>query len=506
MDRKIGIIDLGSNSVRLVIYEIKENGASRLIDDISDTVRLSENMIEGIYLNDFSMRKSIKTIKLFKKLCSSYNIPPRNIIAVATAAVRKAENRDQFLQMLQTSTGLNFRLLSGEEEALYVYNAVIHSIDVEQGIIVDIGGGSTEIIKFRNKEVINHTSIPIGAVVTTEDFLGKDVIIPDKVSQLEQYIESLLLQYDWITGQPSQTIIGLGGTIRNLAKIHRRQSEYPLELTHNYNISVSDFNALYNSLKSMDLESRKKVKGMSAKRADIIVGGLTILKSLIDLTSSKNLIISGNGLREGILFEYIFNNKPARKFTDVLNFSLDNYIDLYGVRREHAELICSLSLSLFDQLKPLHMLGVEERRLLRVAALLHDIGISVGYYGHHLHTFYLVINSRLNGLSHREIVLVAAIAAAHGKDKFKDDWDKQYKNILKQGDVKVFRRLSMLLRISECLDRSETGIVKAVECYIGKDTVIIKTLRNDDAELELSLANENAEVFKKIFHKSLVIQ
>ncbi|HOP93098.1 MAG TPA: hypothetical protein PLP24_06970 [Acetivibrio thermocellus] len=146
MSKKIGIIDLGSNSVRLVIFEILPSGTFRLVDDIKETIRLSENMIDGRLLNDIAMHKTVKTVKLYRKLCNSYGIPCNRIIGVATAAVRKAENRDQFLKLLTGATDINFRLLSGEEEAFYAFKAATYSLNIHEGIIVDIGGGSTEII------------------------------------------------------------------------------------------------------------------------------------------------------------------------------------------------------------------------------------------------------------------------------------------------------------------------------------------------------------------------
>ena len=503
MDKKIGIIDLGSNSVRLVIFEIKHNGAYRLVDDISDAIRLSENMVEGKYLNDFSMRKAVKTIKLFKKLCSDYGIPGKSIISVATEAVRKAHNRDQFLKLIHSATGLSFRVLSGEEEAAYVYKAVISTFNIDNGIIVDIGGGSTEIIKFTNKNIVNSVSFPIGAVVATEDFLSKDSIPQEKLHKLEQHVQGLLSSLNWLSADQNQVIIGLGGTIRNLAKIHRKRVNYPLDITHNYTMSVGDFYSIYDSLKTMGLDDRKKVRGMSPKRADIIVGGLAILKSISSTAASKQLVISGSGLREGVFFEYLERLKPTRLFSDVLGYSLDNYIDLYNIRRDHAEHVTTLALSMFDQLKSLHGLDYEERKLLRTASLLHDIGISVGYYGHHHHSFYIIVNSMLNGLSHREIVLIAAIAGSHGKDKFKDDWEKTYKSILEPSDIKAFRKLALIMKLAECLDRSETGIIKSVECQVDEGTIKIKTFRTDDAELELNLANENNEAFRKVFNRGL---
>mgnify|MGYP005836872667 CR=1 FL=1 len=509
-EKKIGIIDLGSNSVRLVIFEIMQTGAFRLVDDISETVRLSEGMIDGKYINDFAMRRATKTIKLFKKLSASYGILSKNIIAVATAAVRKAENRDQFLKLLQSSTGLNFKLLTGEEEALYVYKAVIHTLDISGGIIVDIGGGSTEIIKFKDKSIQSFTSIPMGAVVATEEYLEKDLVPLEKLYNLEQRIKDMLLDLGWINSEENQVIIGLGGTIRNFSKIHRKMTNYPLDISHNYTVNADEFINLYNGITTLNLDERKKIEGMSLKRADIIIGGLAILKVIVDVSQAEQLIVSGNGLREGLLLEYLFENHLISggknvHFTNVLDFSLENYMDLYGIRREHANHICHLSIAMFDQLRELHKLGDEERRILKVASLLHDIGIFISYYDHHKHSFYTILNSRINGLTHREIILVAAVAASHRKDKLKDDWERTYKPLLKPGDIRMYRKLSIFLKIAECLDRSETGIIRSLECTIEKNTIKIKTYRDDDAELELSLANENSELFKKVFNKFLQI-
>lgn len=505
LDKKIGIIDLGSNSVRLVIFEIKRNGAFRLIDDISDTIRLSENMLEGKYINDLSMRRALKTIKLFKKLCGAYKIQAKDLIAFATAAVRKAENREYFLKLLLNATGINFRLLSGEEEASYIYNAVIHTVDVDEGIIIDVGGGSSEIIKFKNREIVNSVCIPIGAVVATETFDDKDNISHESINQLEKKIKALLASYDWLKENKNPIVIGLGGTIRNLAKIHRSRVGYPLNLSHNYIVNVSDFFKIYDELKIMNIDARKKVEGLSSNRADIIIGGLTVLKALFSIVSSQSLIISGYGLREGVLFEYIFKNKQNVIFTDVLSFSINNTIELFGIREGHANHVATLATFMFDQLAPLHMMGDEERKLLRVAAIMHDIGISVSYYKHYLHSFYIILNARLNGLTHREIVLIAAIAASHGKEKIKSDYISGYKSILNQKDNKIYQRLSLILKLAECLDRSETGIIKNLDCKITEDFVKVKTYKTGEAELELSLANENCEAFKKIFNKNLII-
>ena len=505
MPKKVGIIDLGSNSVRLVVFEVEKNGAFKLIDDINDPIRLMENMICDKFLNDLAMHRTIKTIKLYKKLCTAHDISANRIIGVATAAMRKAENRDHLLRLLSNSTGINFKILSGKEECLYVYKAIANSMEISEGIIVDIGGGSTEIIKFKDKRMKNHVCLPIGSVVATEKFLDKNVVSFRKLDALHNYIKNLLSESDWLFEETNPVLIGVGGVIRNLGKIHRKHINYPLNKTHNYQMSIEDFQFIYNMLKDTDLESRKKIHGLSKNRADIIVGGLAILNSIISVVSPSKLVVSGFGLREGILYEHIFSNSKIMPHEDALSLSLYNYMHLYGISQKHAEQVCFISLSLFDQLKPLHKLGDWERKLLKVASLLHDIGISISYYEHHKHSFYIILNSRLNGLSQRETVLISAIAASHSDKPFNENWKNKYSSILLPGDIEIYEKLSIILKLAECLDRSEMGIIQSIECQIFDTSVKIQTIKDGDAELELSLSNEYNDLFKNCFGKSLNI-
>lgn len=506
LNKKIGIIDLGSNSVRLVIYEISTTGAFRLVDDISDSVRLSENMTGGKLLNEAAMKRAIKTVKLFRKLCNHYGIPSGDILAVATEAVRKAENKDIFLEQLYKATELSFKVLTGQEEAAYDFNAVKHSLALEHGIIIDIGGGSTEIIQFQNNCIVHSVSIPIGAVVATQEFLNRNIATPEMLIRLDKHVRKLLApQMDWLAGNRENTVIGLGGSIRNLSKIHRKRTAYPLDIVHNYRFGMEDFHTIFHEIKHISLEDRRKVKGLAPKRADIIIGGLAIFHTICSIFTPTQIVISGKGLREGVLYEHLAHNKATRPFQDVLTYSLENYMDLHRVRRQHVEHVCTLALSMFDQLSSIHHMSHQGRKLLRIASLLHDIGISVNYYDHHSHSFYTILHSMLDGLTHRELLLTAAIAGSHGYDKLKVDLEKEYKPLLLPGDIHMVRMLSTLLKVAESLDRSETGVVRGVECHVDSKKVSLHALVSGDAELEISVANERTDMFKKVFRKRLIV-
>lgn len=512
MEKLTAIIDIGSNSIRLVIYEINPGGSWKLVDDISDTVRLSENMVEGRFLNDFAMKKAVRTVSLFAKLCRSYKIQSKGIIAVATEAVRKAENKGIFVNMIKKTSGIHIRILTGDEEAYYSSLAVISSINERNMLIIDIGGGSTEITGIREGISEGRLSLPFGAVVVADEYTGRELPDQSGVARLDEAIRKAVLSEKWFVKNGYNRIAGLGGTVRTIAKIHRKQKDYPVDIIHNYEMDIKDFNSLYSNLSAMTLGQRKSIKGISEKRADIITGGSAILHSLAKLAGAHTLIVSGNGIREGILLEHLtslnkFNALScfSRDF-DVLETSLVNFIGIYSVRKLHSSHVKTLTLSLFDQLSYLHRIDSGWRNILKTAAILHDSGIHLGYYGHCSHTFYMILNSRLNGLSHRELILVAAIAASHMPEHDPADYLKQYRQLLKDNDIDISRKLSIFLKLAECLDRGENGVVKRVDLVETKEKVLIRLTCNGDCELETELAEELSVEFKDIFNKTLSIQ
>jgi len=503
MEEKLGVIDLGSNSVRLMIMQTYANGSFKLIDEIKEGVRLSEGMIKDGLLQPRAIKRTIETIGLFTKLCSTNGID--KIIAVASAAVREAVNQKEFLAQLSQETGIKFRVLSGEEEAYYVYQGVVNSLEIKDGIIVDIGGGSTEIVKIKDRNLVESVSVPFGTVNLTEKFLGTNKNNGSQLEKMESFLQEILHEMPWLRKEKNPSLIGVGGTMRNLAKIDRRRKKYPLEIIHNYRLSTQDLHNIYQEIKVTNSEQRKKIAGLSKDRTDIIMAGFAMIEAISQFTKAKTLIISGNGLREGIFYNYLLGQRGAVMVEDVLSHSVENFMGFYGIRKHHAKHVCKLVLKLFDQLQELHGLGSEERKLLWVSSLLHDCGIAINYYNHSRHTFYLLTNSRLNGLSHRELVICAFICVLHSQEEVRKRGLAQYSDLLEEADYEKIYKLGILLRICTGLDRSTTGIVGDVNCQMKDDYVEIKTVVSGNADLEICQALRSAELFKKIYHKNLII-
>jgi len=498
MSRSIGIIDLGSNSIRLILMQIASNGAYKLLDEIKETARISENMGPERVIKSPAIDRAVQTIKLLQKFCRANQAD--SVYGVATAAIRSAVNGGEVLETIMKETGVSFRILSEEEEARYEYLGVVNSMEFKDALIVDLGGGSTELILCRERKMVQWASLPFGAVTLTESFIPASRVQPDQMEKLERYLLGQFAAIPWLESAKGLEVIGVGGTIRNLGRMDRKKTRFSLNLLHNYRIHSERVKEIYKELQDTSVDERKAIPGLSKERADIILGGVSAVMKLLDYTGAPGIRISGSGLREGVFYEYLFREWPEPLVDDVTEHSIQNFMDLYQVRRYHAENVAKLSLSLFDQLSPLHGYGAWERKILRIAALLHDVGNVVSYYNHHKHSMYVLLNARLNGLSHRELVLVALVAASHDKMDLKFKL-QQHADVLFPQDGMLVRRLGVLLRMGENLDRSEAGVVEDLICNITKDVVYIDCKVAENADLEIRELYKKVTNFNKVFGK-----
>ncbi|GAB6182226.1 Ppx/GppA phosphatase family protein [Desulfotomaculum defluvii] len=498
MSRNIGIIDLGTNSIRLILMKIDNSCSYKLLDEIKETPRIGENMGPERIIKGPAMEKAIQTIRLFQRFCRANQVD--SIYGVATAAIRNAVNGNEVLETIMRETGVSFRILSEQEETHYVYLGVVNSLEFNDALIVDIGGGSTELIFCRDRRLVHWTSIAWGAVNLTETYLSTPVPSPDQILNLEKQLKEQLTAVPWLDSARGLEVIGVGGTFRNLGRMDRKRTRYSLNLIHNYRIHSERVKELYQQLQSIPVEERKRIPGLSKERADIIVGGMSIISKLIEHMGAPGVRISGSGLREGVFYDYLFREWPEPIVENVTEHSVQNFMDLFQVRRSHAEHVAKLSLSLFDQLKPLHGYGLWERKILRIAALLHDVGNIVSYYNHHKHTMYALLNTRINGLSHRELVLVALIAACHGRIDLKFKL-QQHSDVLFPQDGNLVRRLGVLVRMAENLDRSEAGVIDDVLCTIKEKEVHIECVTRENPDLEIRELYKKVTNFNKVFGK-----
>ncbi|WP_261811041.1 exopolyphosphatase [Levilactobacillus humaensis] len=306
------VIDLGSNSVRMTISEIDGDGNHKTIEQVKRYVRLSENMGEERLLQPAAIERTLAALGEFKAIYSKLKNP--DIQAVATAAVRQASNQKQFLKLVKDQFDLSFTVISGAQEARYDYLGVVNTLPIVNGLLVDTGGGSSELILVQNRQMKHVVSIPLGSVTLSQAYLESDVVKADSLFAAMTFVNNVLNDVWWLREATNLPVIGLGGANRTLAKINRRRKNFlNFEDVHGYKLTADDVYATLTQLLGLDLAGRKKVPGLSKDRADIIVGGLIPVTLLMRLLDSRQITFSNAGLRDGILFNRINEIKNDAK-------------------------------------------------------------------------------------------------------------------------------------------------------------------------------------------------
>ncbi|HNP70888.1 MAG TPA: Ppx/GppA phosphatase family protein [Kouleothrix sp.] len=499
MQERIGVIDLGSNTTRLVVMSYTPHHSFRLLDEVRETVRLAEGVGEDGQLQPAPMARGVEAMKMFHGYCKSTGVT--KIVPVATSATREATNQAEFLTRVARESGLKLRVLSADEEAYYGYLGAVNALDLRDGFLVDIGGGSAQVTAIRGRGFVRSFSRPVGVVRFTERYVRSDPISSRDFKALQDAAAASFAEVGWLGDARGTTLAGIGGTIRTLAEIDQKLSGYPLDRVHGYSFGRARLDEIIGMLRGLSLRERAEVPGLSRDRADVIVAGAVILQQLMERGRFESILVCGQGLREGLFYEHFLVGESPPLFSDMRGFSVQNLARVYNYEAIHCAKVRDLSLSLFDQLRPLHGYGEWERELLGYAALVHDIGVAVGYYDHHKHGAYLVLNSALQGFSQREMVLLALLVRYHRKGEVSVD---DYRKILHPSDGERVARLAAMLRLAEYLERSKSQVVQSLHVELG-DTVRVITRTVGDAAVEIWDANRRAGLFQKAFAKPIEI-
>lgn len=501
---RIAIIDLGSNTARLLLIDVKNNGHFHIVDQLKEAPRLGEGMERDGFLKPARIQETIRTLKMFRKLCDVNGI--EHIIAVATAAVRRAKNQRSFLDEVSATCGIKLHVLSAEEEALNVYRGVINTMDIPKGIILEIGGGSTKIVYYNRRNLLNYETLPFGAITLTELFANDGLSPQEQADKIEEFFTEQLKNIPWLKEiDPEVQMIGVGGSFRNICRMTKIMKKYPLKTIHNYVVNDTDFNHVYELLKGLELDRKKKIKGLSSGRADILPSALAAISAFKKYTNLSNIVISGSGLRTGIMYNYAVPTTIDKPISDVLTHSLNSLVDFFGCDQKHTEQVVNLSVQLFKQLRVLHKFPRQYLKILKIAAYLYDTGKNVGFYNYEKHSGYVILNSNIYGVSHRDLVMASFVVANTViEDINVAEWSR-YRDLVNDEDVDAVRKMGIMLRLANSFDRSLSSVVKGINCDILGDSVIMKTEVEGDATLEIDTAMETASDFRKIFKKNLEI-
>ncbi|AFZ59093.1 Ppx/GppA family phosphatase [Anabaena cylindrica FACHB-243] len=516
----IAAIDIGTNSLHMVIVRIEPAlPAFTMIAKEKETVRLGDRNLETGELKPEVIKKAIACLGRFQELAKS--LEAESIIAVATSAVREAPNGQDFLHRVETEIGLTIDLISGQEEARRIYLGVLSGMEFnhQPHIIVDIGGGSTELILGDSQEPRSLTSTKVGAVRLTGELISTDPISDIQFKYLQAYARGMLERSveDVLSKlQPGESpqLVGTSGTIETLATIHAKEKMGLVPSTLNgYQFSLQDLRTWVTRLRRMTNVERAAIAGMPDKRSEVILAGAIILQEAMTLLDVDTVTLCERSLREGVIVDWMLTHglidNRLRYQGSIRQRNVLKIAKKYQINLEHSDRVAAFALSIFDQSQgKLHNWGKDERQLLWAAAILHNCGHYISHSSHHKHSYYLIRNGELLGYNETEIEIIANLARYHRKSAPKKKHEN-YRNLLHKEHRQMVCQLSAILRLAVALDRRQIGAVSRVQCEYFPNVHELKMLifpssLGDDCALELWNLDYKKGVFEEEFGLKLV--
>jgi len=511
----LGAIDIGTNSIHLVVVKIEPQFPSfSIIAKEKDTVRLGDRDLHTGNLTPEAIARALSTLRRCQDLALSFGA--KHILAVATSATREAPNGQEFIQQVERELGLQVDLISGPEEARRIYLGVLSGWEFNEQpqVIIDIGGGSTELILCDRHDTRYLSSTKVGAVRLTQEFIHSDPVSPAELTYLRAYVRGMLeraIEQILAQIQPGEIpcLIGTSGTIETLALLQARTvSEEPPSPLNGYTISREQLIQLTEQLAQLPYGDRALFPGMSERRAEIIVAGAVILLEAMEMLGMAEISICERALREGIIVDWMLTHRLiADKLhyqSEVRDRSVYSIAQKYQVNMDYSERVAKFAVDLFDQLQgKLHFWNEQERDLLWAAGMLHNSGLYISHAAHHKHSYYLIRHAELLGYTELEVELIANIARYHRKSKPKKK-HPNYHPLTKPHRQRV-DQLSAILRLAVALDRRQIGAIAQVHTVYNPHHKVLQlhitpTNPADPCELECWSLNYKKDVFEEEFN------
>src|SRR5215208_4844382 len=492
---------MGSNSWRLVVFGY-EPGTPwwSLVDEIREAVRIGAGLGEKGVLSPDRVDRALHTAAVFAAFCEATGVD--DVVAVATSAIRDARNGGELLSDIRRTTGLEARVISGHEEARYGWLAIANSTTIDDGFGLDIGGGSIQGLRIEGRRLADSESLPLGAVRVSEHSLPDEKVSSKQMKALRAHVAGELERLGWWSG--GGRIVGIGGTIRNLAAAAMKRLKLPDIDVQGFELTREALGELIDELAGHPASKRAQVKGIKYDRADVILGGALVLAAALEQGGFDSIEVAEAGLREGVFFERLLGEGGL--FGDVRAESVRNLSHRFGHDDEHDMHVWTLSRSMFEGLAAagLHEYGEEERELLWAACLLHDIGVAVNYDDHHRHSHYLTLNAGLPGFSPRELILIGLIARYHRKGA---PDPSELGDLAEPGDKHRLQLLCGVIRLAEQLERSRDRAITDVRVSANGNTVSLAADCDPsrDATVPIWAARRNADLLGEALGREVAI-
>ena len=505
--RQVAVIDLGSNSWRLVVFTYAPGEWWKRTDELFETVRIGAGMGASGRLSDEAIGRGLETLTVFERFCTANGLRGDNVDAVATSAIRDASNQQDFLRRATDATGLAIEVLSDRDEAFYGYVAAINTSTLTDGVVLEIGGGSMQLVEVTGRHAGAMESFRLGAVRLTEQFLsGSGPAKKKDLQRLRTHVGETLHDLDWLR-HAGPRLVGVGGAVRNLAAAAQHAAGQPDIGVQGFVITQDAMSELVQTLAELPASERGTVPGIKPGRGDIILAATVALETVLEIGSFEGIEATEAGLRDGVFLGRTLIGGEEPLFADVREAAVRNLAIQYESDMAHVEHVALLALEMHDSLVSAGLFEPKpgERELLWAASMLHDVGMTISYDDHHKHSRYLIVSAELPGFDPRERALIAQITRYHRKGAPKLG---EISALTQDGDEELLERCSVFVRLAEHLERGRDQSVSEVRLRANGDGV----------DLHLDAAGDNlilprwsverygdGEAFERVFGRRLLI-
>ena len=502
---RIAAIDIGTNSIHMVIARSTGAAGFELADREREVVQIGRGSFESGRLRANAMRRTIEALTRFVDLARRQQVD--RILCTATAAVREARNGGRFIEAARKAAGIVPRVIPPEEEGRLIYLGVKSALQLDEQncLIVDIGGGSAQLVVANRDQLVEARSAPLGALRLTECMLHSDPPSRRDLLRLRRHVRRVADEpLAAIMALKPGRVYGSSGSIHALAELaHYEDTGHPLAHLNGHVLTRAALKRVLRRIENLDFSEREKLPGLDPTRAEIILPGAVVLLHFLETVDADEITISDYGVREGLVMDYLSSHtREVRTLGDVEDLRMRSVLQLLQKFQteerhlRHARQVARLSLALFDGLRTRHKLGNPERELLHFAALLHDVGSVVGYDQHAEHSSYVIRSGSLRGLSADDVEMIAIVAQYHGKARPRKR-DRVFR-ALEPGRRRTVKWLSAMLRIAEGLDRSHYQLVQDLRVLRSRERISLRLTVRRDAALELWAARRRTRLLERL--------
>jgi exopolyphosphatase/guanosine-5'-triphosphate,3'-diphosphate pyrophosphatase len=498
---RIAALDVGSNSFHLIVAEVETGGRIRVLDRAKEMVRLGDSTLHKGVIAPEVFRRGLDALRALRRIADRHKVDA--LVAVATSAVREAQNGGEFVRAARDEAGIDIRVIRGDEEARLIYLGARGSLDLgkRRVALFDLGGGSLEIVLADAQELYFTASLKLGVIRLTESSPCSDPPTPRERAQLAERVRTALDPViSRLRAMGFDDVAFTSGTASALAGLLQAENGGGKSA-----IAREGLAALEQRLGGMTVAARARLPGLDARRTDTIYAGAVVFRTALELCGADEATLCETALREGIVADYVASNRPGillvDEFPDLRRRSVMELARRCQFREDHASHVARLALSIFNQTRRLHKLAESDAELLEYAALLHDIGFYISPHRHHRHSAYLIESHAMTGFSRSEVEIIALTARHHRKSEPRRG--RGVMATLSKTDTHRVRVLAAVLRIADALDRTHARLVRAVRCSISSRAVEIRVDADGDPELELWAARRKGDLFEELAGRKL---